>query len=244
MIIDLNCDLGEGVGLDAELIPWITSANVCCGAHAGSEAEIRRTLALAARHGITVGAHPGFADREHFGRRETHLDDAPLFDLIREQIETLTRWASAEGTIVRYAKPHGALYHQACRDDRVARIFVNAAAMPILALPDSRLEVACRDRFDFFVEGFADRRYRADGSLVPRSEPDAMITSVADAVAQARTLLQRGTRSLCVHGDNPDAVSFVRELRRAFETHGVIIQSFLEASPVSLEPRNSRPGEK
>lgn len=218
MNVDLNCDLGEGAAFDADLMPLITSANVSCGAHAGDERAIRATLRLAKEHGVAIGAHPGYADRDHFGRREMHLDDAELHWAIIGQVETLRGWAASLEVEVRYLKPHGALYNQACRDERVARVVVAAAerwGLPILALPGSKLEEASRGRIGFFKEGFADRRYRADGTLVPRSEPDAMVTNVEEAVAQAVMLIEGGVESLCVHGDNPEAVTFVRELCRA-----------------------------
>src|SRR5262245_30220743 len=121
MNIDLNCDLGEGAGLDAELMPLITSANICCGAHAGDEADIRRTLTLAREHGVVIGAHPGYADREHFGRREMTLDETAVFELVDRQVSDLSHWAADAGVALRYLKPHGALYNQACRDASIAR---------------------------------------------------------------------------------------------------------------------------
>lgn len=222
MNIDLNCDLGEGAGFDAELMPLITSANISCGAHAGDEGDIRRTLELARDHGVVVGAHPGYADREHFGRREMAFDDVALFQLVDHQVADLSRWANDAGVRVRYLKPHGALYNQACRDAAVARPIAAVAAtwkLPVLALPGSSFP-------DLIAEGFADRRYRADGSLVPRDQPDAFVTDGNEAVAQAQRLMSAGVRSLCVHGDNPQAIEFVRALRRAFEAAGVRIAAF------------------
>ncbi len=222
MNIDLNCDLGEGAGHDDELMPLITSANICCGAHAGDEADIRRTLALARDHGVVVGVHPGYADREHFGRREMILEETALFDLVDQQVAVLSRWAAESGVRLCYLKPHGALYNQACRDAAIARPIAAAAAkwgLPVLALPRSPFP-------DLVAEGFADRRYRADGSLVPRGQPDAFVASVKDAVVQAMQLAKAGIASLCVHGDNPEAITFVRELRRAFEAAGVTIKPF------------------
>jgi UPF0271 protein len=230
MIVDLNCDLGEGAAYDAELMPLVTSANISCGAHAGDETTIRQALRLAKACGVAVGAHPSYADRGHFGRREMSLDATVLWESLTQQIETMMAWAALEGVAVRYLKPHGALYNQSCRDERVARPVIAAAeewGLPILALPESKLEELCRGRVAFVREGFADRRYRPDGTLVPRTEADAMVTNVNEAVAQAMQLVtERGVRSLCVHGDNPDAVSFVRELRRAFAEHGLETRPF------------------
>jgi len=231
MIVDLNSDLGEGAGHDAELMALVTSANVCCGVHTGDETVSRTALARARASGVIVGAHPGYADREHFGRADMNLDDDELFRLLRGQIDDLTKWANFENARVRYLKPHGALYNQACRDERIAKVVVAVAAeygLPILALPDSYLERASRGFVPFVREGFADRRYRGDGSLVPRSQPDAMLSDPTEAVAQAERLVrEHGVRSLCVHGDHPEAVAFVRELRRALHEANVAIGPFL-----------------
>jgi UPF0271 protein len=230
MFIDLNADLGEGTGFDAELLPLVTSANVCCGLHAGGPAEIAHTLRLAHEYGVTVGAHPGYADRENFGRREQYLADPELLALCLYQLGALDAVATACGLRVAYVKPHGALYNQACRDRRVAELVVRAAATfnwPVVGLPGSALEAACRDRLPFVPEGFADRRYRSDGSLVPRSEPDAILNDPESAVRQVEWLIRhRGVRTICVHGDNPEAVRFARAIRDALSAQGFILKAF------------------
>ncbi|MCI0377696.1 MAG: LamB/YcsF family protein [Gemmataceae bacterium] len=230
MDIDLNADLGEGCGSDAELMPLLTSANISCGFHAGDPDTSARALALAFRHGVRVGAHPGYDDPEHFGRRELEPTEAQLFATLVFQIGGLAALAREQGLGVSYVKPHGALYNQACRDDRYARPVVEAAEhlrLPILALPGSRLESLAKGRSGFIAEGFADRRYLADGSLVPRGEPNAHIDDPQEAVAQAEQLIQeRGVRSLCVHGDNPRALLFVQALRRALEERGHTLRAF------------------
>lgn len=230
MEIDLNCDLGEGCGHDAELMPLITSANVSCGFHAGDAATALEALALAAQHGVQVGAHPGFPDREHFGRRELDWSDRQIYRECVYQIGALSGLAQAAGWPIRYLKPHGALYNMACRDDRHAQPVVEAARLfhlPVLGLPRSRLEAACVGQVGFIAEGFADRRYRPDGSLVPRSQPDAFVKEPQEAVRQAKWLIdQHKVRSLCVHGDNPEAVEFVRELRAALTRAGFRLAAF------------------
>jgi UPF0271 protein len=230
MILDLNCDLGEGSPHDAELMPLITSANIACGFHAGDAPTSLATLRLAAKNGVRVGAHPGFPDRENFGRRE--LQRAPedvLADCIY-QIAALAGLGKLAETEVCYIKPHGALYNMAVRDDRMALPLIEAAertGLPILGLPGSRLESLCKGRVTFVPEGYADRRYRPDGSLVPRSEPDAFVHTPSEGAAQAIALLKRGViRTLCVHGDNPQAIAFVREVRSALLSEGVHIRSF------------------
>jgi UPF0271 protein len=230
MDLDLNCDLGEGCPFDAELMPLITSANIACGFHAGDAATAHAALMLAARHGVQVGAHPGFPDREHFGRRELPRAETQIFEDCVYQIGALAGLARAEGIALRYIKPHGALYNLACRDDAYARPIIEAVSLfslELMALPESRLEALSAGRCPFVREGFADRRYLPDGSLVPRSRPDAFVTDTDEAVRQAEWLLrERGVRTLCVHGDNPQAVAFVRGLREALTQRGMAIRKF------------------
>lgn len=230
MDIDLNCDLGEGCPHDAELMPLITSANIACGFHAGDAATAHAALRLAARHGVQVGAHPGFPDREHFGRRELPRTETQIFEDCVYQIGALAGLARAAGIALRYIKPHGALYNLACRDDAYALPIVEATCLfglELMALPASRLEALSAGRCAFVREGFADRRYLPDGSLVPRSSPDAFVTDTIEAVRQAEWLLrERGVRTLCVHGDNPQALAFVHTLRRELLEQGIAIRKF------------------
>jgi UPF0271 protein len=230
MQIDLNCDLGEGCGNDAELMPIITSANIACGFHAGDPATAHAALQLAKRHGIQVGAHPSFPDREHFGRRELVRSSTQIFEDCVYQIGALAGLAQSAGVILRYVKPHGALYNMACREADYAAPIIAASRLfelKVMALPGSSLQVACSEHGDFIAEGFADRRYLPDGSLVPRSRPDAFVRDPAEAVRQAEWLLrEKGVQSLCVHGDNPDAVAFVRALREEFDRCGIVTRAF------------------
>jgi 5-oxoprolinase (ATP-hydrolysing) subunit A len=230
MEIDLNCDLGEGCRFDAELMPLITSANVACGFHAGDPATAFAALQLAARHHVQVGAHPGFADRENFGRVELERSERQLFEECVYQIGALAGLARAAGVELCYVKPHGAMYNMACREARYAEPIVQAAELlrlQVMGLPGSQLENCCKNRCGFIPEGFADRRYLPDGSLVPRSQPNAFVTDTQEAVRQAEWLIQqRGVRTLCVHGDNPETVSFVRALRSALTGQGIGIQAF------------------
>lgn len=230
MEIDLNCDLGEGCATDGELMPLITSANVACGAHAGDPLTSLATLKAAARHGVRAGAHPGFFDREHFGRRELELpEDRVLTDIVF-QVGMLAGMARLAGIDLSHLKPHGALYNMACRDDAYARPVVEAAelfGLPVVGLPGSRLEALSAGRCRFVAEGFADRRYLPDGSLVPRSRPDAFVEDPAEVVRQVESLVrERGVYTVCVHGDNPQALAFVRALRAALERQGIAIRPF------------------
>jgi UPF0271 protein len=230
MEIDLNCDLGEGCAFDAELMPLITSANIACGFHAGDPATAHAALTAAARHGVQAGAHPGFPDREHFGRRELARTQQQIFEECVYQVGALAGLARAVGRPLSHLKPHGALYNLACRDEAYARPVVEVAALfglHLLGLPGSRLQTLSQDRCPFIAEGFADRRYLPDGSLVPRSRADAFIEDPAEAVAQVETLIRdRGVQTICVHGDNPKALAFVRELRTALDRQGIAIRPF------------------
>jgi UPF0271 protein len=230
MEIDLNSDLGEGSAFDEQLMRLITSANIACGFHAGDAVTAQATLATAARHGVHAGAHPGFPDREHFGRRELARSEDEIFADTLYQVGALLALARAAGQTLWHIKPHGALYNMACRDDAYARPLVRAAehfSLPLLGLPGSRLETLSAGKCRFVAEGFADRRYLPDGSLVPRNRPDAMIEDPGDAVRQVEWLArERKVRTICVHGDNPHALDFVRALREALTRQGFVIRAF------------------
>ncbi|MCS7044937.1 MAG: LamB/YcsF family protein [Gemmataceae bacterium] len=231
MEIDLNCDLGEGCEHDAEIMRLVTSANIACGFHAGDVFCASEALRVAHELGVVVGAHPGYPDREHFGRRERDVAPAAVIHMIVRQVNVLRNLAKPLGVPIRYLKPHGALYHQACRDDDIGRAVCLAAAflgLPVVGLPRSCLETQARGRVPFVAEGFVDRRYRADGTLVPRSEPDALLTDPEEAARQAQALARdRGVRTLCVHGDHPDAVVFIRAVRAELLKDGVVLRPFV-----------------
>jgi UPF0271 protein len=230
MEIDLNCDLGEGCPCDADLMPLITSANIACGFHAGDPCTALAALTAAARLEVRAGAHPGFPDREEFGRRELPRTGQQVYADCIYQIGALAGLARALGISLSHLKVHGALYHMACADDAYAEPVIAAAAvysLPLVGLPHSRLEVKSAGRCPFVPEGFADRRYRPDGSLVPRSQADAFVENPAEAVRQVRWLIQQqGVRTICVHGDNPQAVAFVRALREALLNQGFTLRPF------------------
>ncbi|MCS6977449.1 MAG: 5-oxoprolinase subunit PxpA [Gemmatales bacterium] len=229
--VDLNADLGEGFPHDAELMPLLTSVNVACGGHAGNDDIMRNTLALARRFGVQVGAHPGYSDPEHFGRRELDLSDEALRQTLRDQVFRLKKVGDLEGVAIRYLKPHGALYNRACREGPTAEVVIEVARemrLALLGLPGSELERAAKhNEVRFVPEGFADRRYRTDGSLVPRSEPHALIEDPREGAEQVLWLIrERGVETICVHGDNPRAVAFVTALRQSLAEAGVTILPF------------------
>ena len=216
--LDWNADLGEGSPHDGAVMAAVTSVNVACGGHAGDPGLMRRTLELAKRHGVAVGAHPGYFDREHFGRRELDLPPGELAAQLQYQLGGLLALARTAGVVVTYLKPHGALYHQAGRDPAVARIVAAAAllnGLGLVGLPGSALQAAAESlRVPFAREGFADRGYRPDGTLTPRGEPGDVIADPAEAAAQVARLTASGSvDTVCVHGDHPGVAEFVTAVR-------------------------------
>lgn len=231
--IDLNCDLGEDVPGGEDIMPWITSANIACGAHAGTPRGIMETILLAMAHGVAIGAHPGFEDRRHFGRIALELPAGGYRRLVESQLETLaTLVAKAGGSALRHLKLHGALYHMAAGDRTVAEETCNAllAFDPNLALvgpAGSVLEqVAGAHGIAYLPEGFCDRLLMDDGSLAPRSRPGAVITDPDAAGLQAVRLATQPhpPKTLCLHGDNPSAPAVAREVRRALAAKGITVR--------------------
>jgi len=217
--IDLNADLGEGGSEDAVLLTLVTSANIACGGHAGSDEIMRRSIELALASGVKIGAHPGYEDRANFGRREMELPLEMVTDLVARQVAKL---AGFTGGRLHHVKPHGALYNQSDRDSELAAAVVAGVKrispdMILYAPPAGKLAAAGRAAgLTVMAEGFADRRYRPDGSLVPRTEPGAVITDIDEAVAQALELARGGLiDTICVHGDGAHAVEMLRAIRGA-----------------------------
>jgi UPF0271 protein len=232
LAIDLNADLGEGCPNDRALLGLVTSASIGCGAHAGSPDGIRQTLRDARDCGVLVGAHPGYPDREHFGRREQDIASEAVQSLILEQLSSLRELAAEAGVPVRFLKPHGALYNQAQRQTEIARGVVAASVelgLPLLGQPDTLLErLASAEGVRYIAEGFPDRRYRDDGSLVPRSEPGAILLDPVEIEAQLlRLVAAPRIATLCIHGDDPRAVATAVLVRRVLEQHGIAIRSFV-----------------
>lgn len=217
--IDLNADLGEGCPHDAALLERVSSANICCGAHAGDPATLLSTLKAAREQGVRVGAHPGYFDRGNFGRAELRLPEEQLWAELIYQVSGLLNLADLAEVRVEYLKPHGALYNQACRDRNLAELIVRVADrcdLAIMGLPHSELAIASRRAGRlFFREGFLDRRYLVDGTLAPRSLPDAFLTDPRTALAQAERLRNEfHVDSLCIHGDGENPVGFLDEVLR------------------------------
>ena len=243
--IDFNCDVGEGCGDDAAILPWISSANIACGGHAGDDATMRATLRLCRDLGVAAGAHPGFDDPQHFGRRTLALPREAITRLVLEQLARLAAIAGEEGVRLTHAKPHGALYNLAADDHSTAAAIVEAIAMfdaslALYALSGSALANAGEAAgLRVAHEVFAERGYDANGRLLPRGQPGAVLDSLDDAVTQARALAGHGhvrsadgdllalrADTLCLHGDRLDAAEFARVLRGALEADGIRILAF------------------
>lgn len=247
--IDLNCDMGEGygawkMGADAEVMPWISSANIACGFHAGDPATIRHTVRLAVDHGVAVGAHPSLPDLQGFGRRAMKITPQEMYDLVLYQAGAVEAFARAAGARLHHVKCHGALYNMAANDealsDACARAVKDLSGSVILyALAGSRMmDCAARAGVRAVGEGFADRGYADDGTLAPRNVAGGMIEDEGKAVAQAIAMLQQGyvtslsgkrvpiaPGTICLHGDQPGAVAFAKALRAAFTEHGISISA-------------------
>ena len=249
--IDLNADVGEGYGAwpapaDSDLFPLISSASIACGFHAGDPGRMRETAALAARHAVVVGAHPGYPDLLGFGRRELGASPREVADYVAYQVGAMLACASAAGTCVRYVKPHGALYNRAARDSEIARAIAEGirAADPglaLLGLAGSALIAAARDAgLRAVSEAFLDRGYQRDGSLVPRGSPTALLADPQAAAARAVRLVREGTidavdgtalrveaESLCVHGDGARAVAVLQAVRARFAADAIAVAPFI-----------------
>lgn len=244
MHVDLNADLGEGAPDDAELLALVSSANIACGWHAGDPRLMQATVTAALARGVAIGAHPSYPDRENFGRSEMQLrPDEVRADLIY-QIGALDALVKAQGGRLHHVKPHGALYNQAARDPALADA-VAAAVLdvdPGLALyglaGSELLRAAQRAGLRPVAEVFADRGYRADGSLVPRSQPGALIHDTDEAVARTLRMVREGVvqavtgetvalqaQTVCLHGDGPHALAFARALRAALTEAGVQLRA-------------------
>ena len=233
--IDLNCDMGEGMDTDAEIFPFISSANIACGGHAGDPDTMRRTIALALEHGVAIGAHPSYPDRENFGRLDIMgkpLRPQDLPGLLHEQLHRLQSICREFGTRLLHVKPHGALYNRAAVDPAVAMLIVQAIAnfddsLLLYGLSGSVMaSVADAAGISFVPEVFADRTYQADGTLTPRSQPGALIEDPALAVAQVLRMTSEGRgQTVCLHGDGAHAVEFARVIHEALTAEGVRVEA-------------------
>ena len=243
--LDLNADVGEGdPESDEALLRLVSSANVACGLHAGDAHTMRATVSLAVRHGVAVGAHPGYDDREGFGRRPMRLSPAEINDLLLYQLGALDAIARAEGTLIHHVKPHGALYNQAVADAALAVAIVAAIrvfdpALRLVGPAGSAMARAAQSiGHPFTPEAFVDRRYRADGSLVSRTEPSSVLADLEDVARQVRSLVTHGEvaasdgsrvpiafETLCLHGDTPGSALLAARIRQELSALGVSVSA-------------------
>jgi UPF0271 protein len=239
--IDLNADVGEGMD-DAALLPFVTSANVACGMHAGDPSVMDGTVSLALSRGVRIGAHPGYPDREHFGRAHVDMSAEAVENLVLFQVAALDGFVRSRGGTLTHVKPHGALYHSGAEFPDVARAITEGVrrfrpGLVLVGAAGSMLIEAGREAgLAVAEEAFADRRYRRDGSIVPRAEDRAVITDPDEAADQAVSLARDhavtaadGTRvpvradTLCLHGDTPGAASIARRIHERFRKEGIRI---------------------
>ena len=242
--VDLNSDLGEGAGFDDDLLSLVTSANIACGFHAGDADTMRQTIRAARANRVAVGAHPSLFDRENFGRSELPVSSDEVYDAVAYQLGVFQAIAQSENASMNHVKPHGALYNMAARSkdlaDAVVRAIVAADSGILLFAPggSALLTAGINAGITVVSEVFADRNYLNDGSLVPRSRPDALLHDPEAAAARVARMLCDGkvkavtgedvpivAETVCVHGDTPDAVKFAGALRRKLEELGVEIRA-------------------
>ena len=250
--VDLNCDLGESfgnytIGLDDQVIPYLSSANVACGYHAGDPLVMKETLSLCKTHAVSAGAHPGFPDLMGFGRRNMNCSPKEIKAYIQYQLGALKAMALAEGISLQHVKPHGALYNMAGKNKAMAAaicegIYEVDSSLILLGLYGSQMIAAAKETgLAFASEVFADRAYEEDGSLVARSKPGSVITDEETAIRRVLTMVkeQKVTAitgkeipieadSICVHGDNIHALEFVRRIRKTLESEGIVIANLTQ----------------
>ena len=238
--IDLNSDLGEGYPDDEELLRLVSSCNIACGGHTGDTDSMTATVRMALANGVTIGAHPSYPDREGFGRVSGFMRGEELYESLTAQVAALEDIAAQLGAKIGHIKPHGTLYNDAELADIIARVTAEAPGAPaLMGMANSELQGAAkRHKLDFIAEGFIDRAYEPDGTLVPRSEPGAVHDDLAVATTQAVRLAEDGevtarngeviavkVDTLCIHSDTPGAAEKARAVRDVLESHGVRIRA-------------------
>ena len=247
MRIDINCDMGESfgpwrMGTDADVMPHISSANIACGFHGGDPATIRKTVRLALDHGVAIGAHPSLPDIQGFGRRPMKISAQDMYDLVVYQAGAVEGFARAAGAKLHHIKCHGALYNMAATDEALSEAMVRAAkdlGVMLYVLSNSKnFQIAKRAGIPVLGEVFADRGYSDDGTLAPRDKPGGMIEDKAKSVRQALAMVEEGyvtslsgkriavaADTLCLHGDQPGAVAFAQQIRKAFSERKIEVKA-------------------
>lgn len=244
MQVDLNCDLGEGMNTDEQIIPLISSANIACGFHAGDVDTMKRTIACCLQHGVAIGAHPSWPDKENFGRKEMRLSTGELATILTEQLNILSQLAKEQGSKLHHVKPHGALYNQSAKDKTIAATIAKAvkdfdASLVLFGLSGSySITEAEKLGLKTASEVFADRTYLDDGSLTPRFQPNALIEDESKAVEQALQMITQQTvtsttgknisliaDTICIHGDGANAVAFAKAISLALKQNHIDIKT-------------------
>lgn len=242
--VDLNCDMGEGMANDALIMPFISSANIACGYHAGDTDIMQQTIELAMMHHVAIGAHPSFPDKENFGRANMRFSAGEVCDMVKEQVELLANRAAKNNCTLHHVKPHGALYNMASNDEELAGAICKAmleadAKLLLYAQSGSKLSrVAASMDIRVCHEVFADRTYQADGSLTPRSQPNALISNEAAVTAQVLQMITEQTvtttggktipvrpDTVCIHGDGDHAVQFAKAIYGMMGLNNICIKS-------------------
>ena len=247
LTIDINCDMGEGIGNDEAIMPFISSANIACGYHAGDEGTMKQTIALALRNDVSIGAHPSFFDKKNFGRLEMNLRVDEIYDLVILQLRTIDKIIKEHNTTLHHVKPHGALYNMSAKDPRIARAIAQAVKdfdhdLVLFVLSGSHSkEVADELGLKTASEVFADRTYQDDGRLTPRSQPKALIDDPGQAVKQALQMVIERTvttvtgktisivaDTICIHGDGQHATQFAKAINEELKMQRVQIKSIVK----------------
>jgi UPF0271 protein len=231
---DLNCDMGEGIGNDELIMPYITSSNIACGYHAGDEKTIQQTIKLAKKYNVSIGAHPSFLDRENFGRTEIKKSPDEIYELVIEQIKLTQKIAIDNNVPLHHVKPHGALYNMAAKDKKLAKAIADAVNdidenLILYGLSNSFLISEAKSiGLKTKSEVFADRTYRDDGSLSPRTQPNALIENVDEVMQQVLMMLNGKVKTvsgkeipifaetICIHGDGKHAIEFAKSITNLF----------------------------
>lgn len=243
--VDLNCDLGEGMTNDAAIMPYISSANIACGYHAGNEIIMQKTIDLALNNNVKIGAHPSFPDRQNFGRTNMNFSSNEVCDMVKRQIELLSNIAAKNNTYLHHVKPHGALYNMASKDENLSVAICKAIVETNLTLQvyaqsgSALIKAAVAMNLKTCNEVFADRTYQKDGTLTPRADNNALLINEDEVVIQVLQIVQKQTvmangeeiyvkaDTICVHGDGEHALEFIKRIHEALQLKGIQIQPIL-----------------
>jgi UPF0271 protein len=244
IVIDLNCDMGEGFNNDELIMPYISSANIACGFHAGDDYMMKKTMELCLQNNVAIGAHPGYADKQNFGRREQHLTFDEIYRLITEQLYIFTKNADPFTANIHHVKPHGALYNQAAKDKLIAAAIAKAvfdfdSSLIIYGLSGSHLiKESQKLGLRTASEVFADRTYQDDGSLTDRKQKNALITDAKASLNQViklvheqkvtsvnTTLVPMKAETICLHGDGENAVEFANNIYNCLKENHIEIKA-------------------